>query len=355
MLYVSRMLGQNRFGVVDTDDGSESVCTYGDLMDYVLRLGLDIKGVVVDTQYRKGKPKPYVRSIQVAQDLSQVTRQQTKAKVLMGVDIKTYGDQITSISADKGLANKTTVRLSDYGTSCGEYIFRNMPWLTGGVLVLVLDDKIKLNAKSFKDFVSKGVVVDMREVTDKKTVSYIASELAHAESWLQIIAFSIVLDTDARIDYYKAETVLQRQSNTRPEIRCIDDCVANPTSINNIISKKHKAEFLAVARAEYHPAAMLRWVSFSKNYARWIYEGGYELLARGRYDDLINSRFKEIFSVLREISTCNRNVMLRFENYCKYFHPTDELKAAFVSMCRRSTDFIMEVGHKENWFAQVKR
>lgn len=351
MLYISRHIGQAKYGVVDSDDGVETVCTYGDLHEYVIGLGLDIKGVQVTEVVSRGKLKPMIQRVDVYQDASFVTRSQAKMKVLSGVDVKTYGDQVVAINIGKGgLPKKTELRLSDYGTSCGEYIFQRMTTLTNGALVIKLDDNIALTSKSLRYCFDRGVVIDTSEVTEKKVIEYVARELSGSYHWLTKIYDNVVRDNQSRIDYYVACTVLARPSNHDPRISKIDDLVSDAVIINRVIGKRHRAEFVSVSKANLMQANNLRWANFSKQYVQFIRSmDAQSLLAGGKFAALRGSRFVEIFGALRECSTCNKNVLTRYENYIKFFEATKEVQTAFVSLCRRASDWLIELAYDEGW------
>lgn len=351
MLYISRYIGQTKYGVVDSDDGVETVCTYADLMDYVLKMGLDIKGVVLTTNYSRGKPRQMIKNVNVYQNQDFVTREQAKMKVLGGVDVKTFDNQIVSITiSPNGLQNKVELRLSDYGTTCGEYIFSRISGVRDGKLVIILDDNILLNSKSLKYFSERGIIVNTTEVTSRKMVEYVARELATGGRWLSITAFDSVIDVPNRMDYYKGVTILCRETNYDPQITHISDIVSNSVVLNRVIAKKFKSEFAAIAKANYASIRNLRWITLSKNYSKWVISSqAQELLARGNFDGLRSSRFIELFASMRELSTCNKNVLVRFENYIKFFDATPEIKQSFVTFCRRATDWLVDLARAQHW------
>ena len=350
MLFISRYIGQQKFGVVDTDDGVETVCTYSDIVEYVIDMGISIAGVETTYVEQRGKQRLAVRSVNPYQNPSSLTRDQVKMKMLNGVDVKTHGSQIVAIDiVGNALPNPVTIRLSDYGDTCGEYIFVRTAFVQGK-LVIVLDDKVKLNSKSLKNFIDRGVVIDMREVKARKTIEYVSHELSVNSRWMEITAFDMVIDDSARIDFYKACTILQRETNYRPQIQHISDIVSHPAVINRQIAKKFKAEFMAIARAQYASVRQLRWANFTKQYVQFVNSSqGRELMARGRYEELRASRFVEMFGCFREVSTCNKNVLRRFENYVKYFDAVPEVQEAFVRFCRLGGEWLIELGRKQGW------
>lgn len=349
MLYISRYIGQFKYGVVDTDDGIETVVQHKDLVEYVLDDGVEIKGVVIDYQVVKGKPQAYVKCVDVYQDVSELSRAQTKAKVLQGIDIRTYGDKITSITVNKSQFTDRAIRLSDYGKSCGEYIFKMMAYFKPGSVTFILDDKIEIVGKSFKDFVAHGIRVDMREVNNRKTVEYICKEIANSNRVLGKMDL-IVIDSPTRVDYYIGVSALNRPSNASPEITNIMEIVGNSEVVNKMITKKYRAEFVSISKANFHGIENGRWATFSKEFARWLSAPAQQFLLQcDDYDALRQTMFVDVFKVLRECSTCNKSVSLRFENYIKYFDVSEEVKVAFVRLCHGVGKWILRYAKEQSW------
>ena len=172
MLYISRFVGQDHYGVVDTDDGDESIVSLSELYRLVYDVGLNILG----TMPNKAKSMPE-SSVHVFQPLDTVTRLQTKTKVLQGVDVKTYGEMITSISwVRDDIKEPVTLRLSDFGTRCADYILDRNELSDRHVITLVLDEGISYSFCAFRrrfyrafpnGVFGVGCVLDIRELTDQ--------------------------------------------------------------------------------------------------------------------------------------------------------------------------------------------
>lgn len=352
MLYVSRYVGQTKYGVVDTDDGVETVVTYQDLTEYVLNNGLDIKGVTIGYTVRKRRRVPYLSSVKVYQNGSFLTAKQAKAKTLKGVDVIVNNGQIVQINIPQdGLKQPTTIKLSDFGTSCGEYIFKNLPYLGNSSLTIELDDSVAVSAKTFKYFVNRGVVIDMSAVTNPKVVEYVAHELSTEDRWLERATVA-VLDTPQRMDFYIAETILNRPMNGIPKIKSISDVVSDPKAVNILIAKKHRSEFKGVSRAKLLPSKSVKWAHDTKRFVNWLASYGW-LTKCENYETLVNRNCLGVLACLRECSMCNNNVLLRFENYLRYFTPTDEIQEAFVQLFKAAGPWLFDIGMVEGWIREV--
>lgn len=148
MLFISRVmivngLGSERYGVVDTDDWSESVIDFDGLKKAVLDCHLEIKGVIVADVGDLGS---YISNIEAYQHERFSTRNHTKARVLHGVDIRSYESEITHIVCN-GNATKgnSVIRLSDYGDRMSWQVHIYYEHHSNDKrLVLVLDDKVEM-------------------------------------------------------------------------------------------------------------------------------------------------------------------------------------------------------------------
>ena len=174
MLYLSRYIGASKYGVVDTDDNTENACTIIDLRKAVLDHDLAIVGVYPGTY--NGLYWLREDNICVYQPMQTISVLQTKAKVMLGIDIKIYNDIITSLTWSDKITKPVSIRLSDFGTSCASYIFTGIEQMDGKRVRIIMDDKIKFSEDTFKikfyadaytDIEKIGVVFDVREMSDQ--------------------------------------------------------------------------------------------------------------------------------------------------------------------------------------------
>lgn len=168
VLYISRYVGRYSYGVVDTDDDSESVVFTDVLERAVVKNKLNIEGVVLADRNSSGECRiDSVRPYQMPEYATQLT---VKTQALHGVEVVLWKDSIASISR-KSWCNQTSIRLSDYCTKCYERIFTLLPTNATKQLRVVLDDKIKIMDKTFSrgnySFSDIKVSFDVKEVTDR--------------------------------------------------------------------------------------------------------------------------------------------------------------------------------------------
>lgn len=166
MLYISRSIGRNRYGVMDTDDGVEQVVTRSELSKYVLDDGLNIVGCeLVDY----GNGMWYVLATPYSPE---VDASRSKMNVLKGIDYNVTDGVLISMNLKKCRVD-TTIRLSEICSTIDDFAFISHRNNQGSNKVtLVLDDNVKAKSEHSFEGLAGGnnVILDLREVTYKPTV-----------------------------------------------------------------------------------------------------------------------------------------------------------------------------------------
>lgn len=184
MLYVSRMAGLGRIGVVDTDDGVEDIVFPDDLRELIEDGFLSINGVtlsdVAGTLNTRLDIVPY-------QDPVTVTRLQAKMKVLHQINISVWRGSVTSLVFNPDvLTAPVDIVLSEFAPRVADCILQNCSErVSCHKITLVLDDNLSLCPQALSTPYSSiplgrgeyGVVVDMRRVTDIDLVCSIYRQL----------------------------------------------------------------------------------------------------------------------------------------------------------------------------------
>lgn len=168
---MNRYVGFRYFGVVDTDDGVENIVELSNLQYACETCGLHIEGVDTSRMVLEDRIKIY-------QPDETVSQMQLKMRMLKHIDIKVYKSMITSIQIDaKAVKREVELRLSDFGTSCGDLIFTGNKHAGGLKLRLILDDKCDFNDYTFRlrttdiSYIGVngiGVEFDLTELCDAK-------------------------------------------------------------------------------------------------------------------------------------------------------------------------------------------
>lgn len=348
MLYISRCVGMGKYGVVDTDDGVETICEHSELWEYCVNMGIDVKGVVLQTTMVRNRPKLSIHHVEVYQG-AETTKGQLKMKLFQGIDVKTYNGEIVAFDYDPNLVPQgIQVRLSEFGSKCGEYLFKRGCYTDKIFLTIILDDNIVLHGKSFKYFYERGVALDIREVRSKRTIGYICRELC-SKGINNIKLDKLVIDHPARMEYYRGEILLHcGPPRSGPVVNNIADLVQNAEEVNRLVTKKHRAEFKSVAAAQFVSNGYDPWGGKYKDFAQWLkrYKHYIEL---PDYDLYIGSRMHEIVPILAEVTTSNKSVLLRFQNYVTYFNVEQELKDAYVQVCQSGGRFYLSYARRMGW------
>ena len=172
MLYISRYVRRGRFplyGVVNSETGRERFYDFFTI-EKMFFDGQEIQGVE-----RAGGLSCLFTKITPYQAPEWQKPIQLKSALLNGVAVTTYKDIVTGVSWNSSeLKRPVFIRLSDFGRSCSDLIFRDaFLWGEGKPVTIILDDKIKFSKSSFSipaGFVAdQGIVVlDLRELKSNR-------------------------------------------------------------------------------------------------------------------------------------------------------------------------------------------
>lgn len=174
MLFISRYCGgtewQPDFGVVDTDDGVEEVVCYDELDRVCVDYDLDIAGVT----YLRKHPIVELENIIPWQAPSSISALQAKLAALYGIHTTIWNGMITSITwGNSAASSPATIRLSNLGHSCADYLLNSCMFYQRHIATFVLDDSVTITGDTFKILSSLtigmdglGAAFDLREVSD---------------------------------------------------------------------------------------------------------------------------------------------------------------------------------------------
>lgn len=202
MLYISRYVGKRGYGVVDTDDGSETIVDGEELYHICSDLFLDIVGV--ETSQEDGLC--YVVNVVPYQLRSTLSVSQVKLYVLKHVTLKTYGSMITHIAWNSSeIDTPVRIKLSDFGDILGDCILSGLWHANQHMVILSLDDHISFGANTFSlrdeddnaylSISGGGVLVDVTGVTDDVVAERVYRSIYGLASGAP---FKSILDSDTR-------------------------------------------------------------------------------------------------------------------------------------------------------------
>lgn len=210
MLFISRFIGDGKYGIVDSDDNVEQSATFGDLLRCA-NLGLEVGGMTI----KRGTTSSGIAGVEVWRGLRLKDVNATKLLTLRGIDIRVWNGRIGGIYWDTELLNApVTIRLSDFGTVCCDrmiYYARASAENLKNDITLVLDDKLVTYVLafqlSFNTFAALGgsgkLIIDLREVTKTSTVEDVYRGLAEYITVLQSENRLVVLDKPDRYQRWR--------------------------------------------------------------------------------------------------------------------------------------------------------
>lgn len=208
MLYISRYIGLNEFGVVDTDDGVEEVVTLQQVIRACGPLNVQIAGVETHIRGFSYGKKSFVDSVLAYQDPITKTSLQLKLSLLGHVDVVTYGNMITNVLWDfDKIKEPVFVCLSDFGSCCGDRILWGNANRGEHKITLILNDKIEFGPKTFRlsdkeqrwsvGIDGVGVMFDIHELHDDYKAQLVYQALMIDEVF-DLLLLESVIDSEER-------------------------------------------------------------------------------------------------------------------------------------------------------------
>lgn len=342
MLYVSRSLPGDRYGVVDTDDGVEQIVNRMELNNAVIKLGIPIKGVHLGNGYGSD----YVVAVTPQQSHETVTRQQAKLKTLKGVDIRTFNGEITAIIADINLAdNNMRIRLSDFGDRISwDATIRWEPRVTNKVLILVVDDKIEFLGSNVRANIYR-FRWDISEVTNQEIVGMFYNDLIDSELISNNMWVSCIIDEDSRLRMWKCIDMISCGDEFSEELRLSMQRHADWRKTCISVSEKLWKEFEYVSNVDIRVIEALSnhlWVvtTLVSNVLR---HDRYPFTVEEDYESLQHS-FSDVFSAFRTSAALKTmaGAYFRFENFIKYCYVPKKVKELYIKLCNNTVFYVQE-------------
>lgn len=340
LLYISRRVGETRFGVVDTDDMTEEVVDYRTLND-IIGMGMSIEGVSSYDKKLHGRTVKAVARVEVYQNRAYATTRQTKARVLQGVDIRTSGDEVTYFAWDENLVKPgTVVRLSDYGVKCGDTIFDIDCYHNGGQLTVVLDDKIRFRSKTFYGAARSGVIFDIREVTKERVVKWLYGEWMTRGGSLDLPKF--IIDHQDRQDNYAAVAVVVTGFNAGA--KQIPDAAA--AFAENVFYE----EFKKLADSVFQYPGYMEAREYAREHIGKVKRNLYFWRSMCQdYERVRNEDELNVFVALSKATTCNTGYIQHFSNYMYHFTPSAKVQELYVTLCNRANNWFLDLAKSKHW------
>lgn len=342
MLYVSRRIGARKLGIVDTDDNTESIVSSRQVAE-ALQAGLKIEGIeVLDEKHRK-HGTVFSVNIRVYQSEDNVSRLQAKTSVIKGVSVITSGNLITGIRWKQDTIVKgTSIRLSDFGTECSDFLFYGSPISGEIVLTVVLDDTVKLSKKALERFVVCGVAIDITSVTKQSIVRQVYSEYISCASNIRASMIEYLI-RDRRDRQSVWEIYRSVVSNNNPYPRSFTRSAIEEAG------KMFVKEFTSLANSEFRFVSDDTSRRMIGSYIRGISRFDVRALIREgcsdyrRVRDVDNLR---VLSILSVTTTCNATAIQRMLSFMTFFEPPDFIQDLYLLLWRRANNWYLDFGEE---------
>lgn len=333
MLYISRYITDYSYGVVDSDDGVETIVTREELAAVCITFRLKVKGVEV----KHGNMGWYVDAVEPYQDRNTYNKRQIKALTLLGVDLKIYDQEIVAISADSSVAKSDVVlRPSEFAKKLSCFVKLNKS--ASCSLTIVLDDRIEVVGETFRVGLN-GVRFDLREVSNEMTAKSVYKDVV-VEYPVPIDMWEhYIIDNDSRSGFWKA-------------IAAIDE--SDEAVIKDIICNVDMHE-LCVQIEELYLEDWLRLVSDDKPVA--FYSSMSPVSCLNLFTDfmetpwdftqevtdyaVVRKRMPDLSNMLKITSTTNTVAVRRLNTYTQFCDVSDEVKKIAIALYNKSCKSIV--------------
>lgn len=346
MLYISRCLPDDKYGVVDTDDNTETIVAREGLIDIVCFMGIEIAGV----QTYEWNGSKMLDTITPYQDLKHGSGKLAKARMLLGVDIHVYDGEITfiAIDIDKYPIERGLV-LSEYGNRMNWNIEVRLEGRhpIGVFPTLVIDDNIQLIGSGPNNQWKRNTAKwDIRKLTNRDY------RLKLYRFWLGAgwgVTYDpigkLIVDDEATSLYWKRITMLYTPSRTTRlwEQELSVDLDNNP---KYELSPEEKADFLEIVNSIEH-CGVYGFTGLTQVICpSWETMHGLFTLADYKW---LTRNFLNLFNYLEPAFPHNRNReqynlnRLKFRTYFKYFEASVDMQKMFVQMCNSCVKRVCEL------------
>lgn len=198
MLYIKQKIGYNRYIVADTDDNSEEICTYEKLKYCVLDVGLEIKGVVVNSEN--------CITVHCYNNLTDVKA--LKLRVLYGISLLVNSNgTLCNMEVDNKEIDYT-LNLEDWCSNLADFCFENVHINNISTKIkVILTEKIKFSYSAFEFCNDSNLIFDFSRLSDETAKIAYTSFLISNNSCLLMsgarkISGAKIIDNQKRYTYY---------------------------------------------------------------------------------------------------------------------------------------------------------
>lgn len=332
MLYVSKILSRSKICITDSDDGVEDILGASELIKYVRDLGVHIEGIKLVKRADR-----YAVYADVRQPPDTVTARQAKSIILSGVNIVSTGGLISSIkwSKDSRVEGPVSIRLSDFGSKCADYLF----WWEGLCrypnLTLVFDDKIEISSKSLKRIDEVGIVSDVSGVVNNKLAETVYKSYTTQKAGC---ALNLIIDNPERFRIKKAMNFL---SYGKIGVSDAQD-IFYDKELTAQLASKLISEFRSLSKCQFiWNAKVAEFVGYMtcKRYARDIAASCFDVRS---FDRLRDCCAEQLRAILSTYTMCNSVAVFRFCNFVYNFKfVPKEVKDIWVDFCSRANRWLL--------------
>lgn len=331
MLYLSRVVGDHKFAIVDTDDKTEEIVTRKKLHRIVEELGMDIEGIetyVTDSGERK------IFRMRPCQLDKYYSRKQLKTKVLRGVDITVYRDEITHIKVDTAnIRRGDRIDLSEFGSKLANVVWIDQSYYDKKkFVVFVLKDGMNIAGMSENVGGSSCIRWDISQVTDDAEAALIYEELVCKQCHLHDTVLEHVIDNERRDMFWHAIILFLRKYEHPEQFTDFIKDMPDTTGLVKWLDERCFTDFWHVAR---YPIAFshMNIIKFNRlindslglNIDEFIKCKDYEVL---------RTKYIGVFDIVECTVSYNMGAIQRFKLFVQCFNSSLRIQKLYIQLCQ---------------------
>jgi len=336
MLFVSRRLPSQCFGVVDTDDGVETIVPIDELGSIVSDFGIDVKGVSIDTFPNGTK---YVCEVLIQQDPTKITAQQAKFRTLYDTKVIVYNGELVGIHVGEKAKYPISINVSSFAnkiSSLTQFWWDDDSRVDVGI-VLVFDDSVEITGGILPVGEIYGLKFDISGITDSGVAnSFYHKMLEEADDMYSEIR-EYIEDREDRFDIWTCISLLSVLLYDSKDI----DAIARKYG-KGFISQR--IEELLIDEFE-----RLRGIELSGSQVKRISTSPYSeltfntmmmrsIFSRARQSksfEFLKKYFWDFFDLLLVLDGLDIPAIRRFMQYVKYLDCSERVQRIYIEVCNK--------------------
>lgn len=328
MLYISRKTGEHHYGVVDTDDGVETIVTDAEIRSVVFKYGIKIEGVL------EGHRNDSLYLIRPVHGPGSQSKLQLKWKALYGIDVVIYDEEIQYVSRDDIVYQKDiALRVSDLACKFSGHA---LLMINGNqLLTFVVDDKVEFtHCLPQAGFGAFNIGWDISELSNDGLADvfyrcFLRGMSMEFSDWDRFVKDRPGRGDWARYACFVKDTQVHNAEEYkkllfRPDYAVISERVFDYFSV----------EFTQICETDIlHSLFVSMPIEDFKHLVEDMLAEDISWAATCKDFERLSTEFLGVCRFLKLVSTIHSYSLTCMENYIRYFKSPKRMQALFIKLC----------------------